>query len=449
MSRERVIVLFNPIHPYAVRFLELAHRRGMRTVVLWTNLDKRSGTWRFPVLRSRAVAANLTVGTDPVALGAVAEHLAGHYEVAAVVPHNEEAVEWCIVLATHLGHSWAQPEVMSRFRDKHALKRHLASVPGGPRINRVALVASVADVRAAMAEHDLDRVVIKPNDGFGNVAIAFVDRATPDEEVAAHLARSKQPMLLEERLEGFECFANGQVNAEGHVDITRVGTYVRAALNGRPNVEIAERATRTSEPHFRTVADYATEVMVASGARRTPFHLECFVTPDGASLVEVGARLAGGDHTIDSRLHGTDIVEAALEQYLDDGSAATVALDWRRHDAEVVGLVSGWSDRHGRIAAVRGVDRAEAMPGFLRWDSPPTTGNVVVPTVDLFGTPWDALLAAPDVETWLERSAALRATVELLVVPHDSRNPWLQLRAHAPRFPRTARRAWSVLATRR
>ena len=44
-----------------------------------------------------------------------------------------------------------------------ALKDHLRSVPDGPRINVTRLVSSAADVRAAMGEHALTRVVLKPD----------------------------------------------------------------------------------------------------------------------------------------------------------------------------------------------------------------------------------------------------------------------------------------------
>ncbi len=448
MTRARVVVLTDPIHPYAVRFLEAAARRGLGTVCLWTSRDSRAGAHRYPALTAEAVVAHHWVDLDEAGLQRAAQLLRTTYDVAAVVPHVEPLVAPSVTLAHLLGLSWAQPQVMSLFRDKHALKQALSRVPGGPRTNRIALVASLEEVRAAMTELDLDRVVIKPNDGFGNVSIGFFDRSTPDAEIAAHLARQGRPMLLEERLEGQEYFANGQVDAAGHVDVTRVGTYVRTTLNGRPNVEVAARAVRTHEPEFALVEAYARHVVRASGVRRTPFHLECIVDADGPCLVEAAARLVGGDSSVDSWLHGVDLVDAALAQYLDDGAAEPLRLDWQRYDAQVLGLVQGISDRVGRIVRVRGLGRAEALPGFHKWHQRPTVGDKVVPTVDLFGNPWSALVTAPDLDTWVERGDLLRSTVELDLAGWGVRHPMLTLRSMAPAVVRAGRRGWVRAAVR-
>ncbi|WP_123391455.1 hypothetical protein [Nocardioides aurantiacus] len=228
----RDIVLIDPTHDYAVAFLEAARARGLGTVCLWTSRARRSDAWAFPALRTDAVSAHYDVALDHSGIRRAADLLSARHDVAAVVPHLEPAVAPCASLASLLGLSWAQPEVLPLFRDKSALKERLARVPGGPRINRTALVADLAQTRAAMSELDLDRVVLKPNDGYGNSTIGFFQRTTPDAEIADHMEGHGRPMLLEERLDGEEYFVNGQVNARGHIDVTRVGAYVRSEING-------------------------------------------------------------------------------------------------------------------------------------------------------------------------------------------------------------------------
>ncbi len=449
MDRRRDIVMIDPTHDYAVWFVDAAWRRGLGTVCLWTGAGSRSQAWAFPRLRSAAVSAHYTVGLDEPGLRRAAALLAERHDVAGVVPFSEPVVAPSAALADLLGLSWAQPEVLPLFRDKRALKLAVQQRPDGPRINRTALVADVHDVRAEMAEQGLDRVVLKPNDGYGNSSIGFFDRSTPDADIAAHLHEHGRTMLLEERLEGVEYFVNGQVDAAGHVDVVRVGVYVRAAINGRPNVEVAHRAVRTHEPEFQVLADYARQVVEATGVRRTPFHLECILDDEGPCLVEVAARLAGGDPTFDSWLHGTDLVDAALVQYVDDGTTDPLPLDWDRYDAQVASHVRGTCDRHGRILRVRGVERATDLPGFVKWGRPPAVGDIVVPTVDVGGTVWDAVVVGPDLDTWEQRVATLRATVEVDVLEPGEGGRVDRARVLAPAVGRLLRRGWAWGVVRR
>ena len=57
---ERVLVLRNPYHDYAVEFIELFQRRwGIRSVAWYTDpTGLRHEGWRYPVLRSASVAAS-------------------------------------------------------------------------------------------------------------------------------------------------------------------------------------------------------------------------------------------------------------------------------------------------------------------------------------------------------------------------------------------------------
>ena len=382
------IVLIDPVHPYAVAFLERARRRGLGTVCLWSDAAVRAGAWAYPALRSEAVTAHVEVDLDEAGLAAVAAVLRRHHRVVAVVPHCEPVLAPSTTLAHLLGLSWAQPEVLRLFRDKHALKAAVAAAPDAPRVNVTALVTSVDQVREVMAAHGLDRVVVKPNDGYGNVRIGFFDTGTDDADIAAHLAGSPVPMLLEEYLEGEEFFVDGQVDALGRAVVVSVGTYRRECHNGRLNVETGARTVRTSEEHFDAVAAYARRVVEATGVRRTPFHLEAKVDQQGPCLIEVAARLVGGDGVVeDSWLHRTDFVDEALRQYLDPGD-------------------------------------------------------------DVFSSPWTVVLTAPDVPELERRCNPVRDALTLDVVSAADPRLVLHTRALAPAATRWVRRARAEQVTR-
>jgi hypothetical protein len=196
------------------------------------------------------------------------------------------------------------------------------------------------------------------------------------------------PMLLEEYLEGEEFFVDGQVDALGRAVVVSVGTYRRECHNGRLNVETGARTVRTSEEHFDAVAAYARRVVEATGVRRTPFHLEAKVDQQGPCLIEVAARLVGGDGVVeDSWLHRTDFVDEALRQYLDPGD-------------------------------------------------------------DVFSSPWTVVLTAPDVPELERRCNPVRDALTLDVVSAADPRLVLHTRALAPVATRWVRRARAEQVTR-
>ena len=388
------IVLQDPYHPYAVRFISLARERGLSTVCLYTDAaDMARNIGKFPVLAGPDVSASYLV--EGRSLEDVAAHLRRAHRVVAVVPHGEPAVLPLARLAELLDLPWAQPGVLERFRDKHALKAYLRSVPGGPRINAIAAVRTVEDVRAALATGEFDRFVLKPNDGFGNTTIGFFD--ADDDPAALELylrERAGAALLMEEYIGGEEYFVDGQVDADGEVECFAVWKYRRADINGRQAVSIGDISVRTSDPVFAPVVEYATHVMQATGLRSSPFHLECKVDESGPCLIEVGARLAGGDLAeIDPLLHGSlDMVALALHYYLGESEHAASGADWAKYDEYVFGTVNGVSTTQGLVYEVEGQASVEGRADFVAWGQPPKRGVRLVPTVDLLNKPWRAVV---------------------------------------------------------
>jgi hypothetical protein len=406
-------VLLDPYHPYAVRLIEALHRQhALRVVAVYSDRrELRRQAHKYPVLGGPLVSASYIAG--PGGLAGLAAHLREHHDVRAVVPHQEPGVLPLLELADRLGLAWAQPQVLGRFRAKGTLKEHLRRAPQPPRINATALVDDVAGVRAAVERHGLDRFVLKPDDGYGNVAVGVLEATAADSAIAEHLGRRPgQRWLLEEFLDGPELFVNGQVDAAGAVTVYSVTRYVRRDEGGRTGLALGDVSIRTDDPLFAPSAAYAASVIRASGLRRSPWHLELKVDDQGPCLIEVGARLPGGGHAdYDEMLHGgaLDPFAVAARHYVDE-STAHVPLDWAAYDAAHLGQINGLSTGAGRVSSVHGLAVVEALPEFVRWEHRPRVGERLVATRDLLSHPWRVTVRTDDLErygTLLRRVPAL------------------------------------------
>lgn len=435
------LLVQDPYRPYAVRFIELfARRYGMRTVAFYTDpVQMRRHRREFPQLHGPLISASYLVGEDE--LDAFTAMLAQRHSIAAVAPFWEGTLLPAARIAEGLGLSWAQPEVIARFRDKAAFKDHLRSVPGGPRVNVSVLVASVEEVRAAVADHGLDRYVLKPNDGFGNQGIGFFDSATPPGEVAAYVEDVGGELVLEEYVDGPELFVDGIVDSEGVPTSWSVWRYLRADANGRQGVCLGAVQVRRHDPLFEQAVDYTGAVMRASGLRRNPFHLELKVDDRGPCLIEVAGRLPGADYaTLDGELHGTlDVFGVSAHHYLTDQPYGAVELDWDAYDATVRGQVNGISTTTGRVFEVVGREQAEADPAFVRWVAAPEFGNRVEPTVDFLTEPWRMVVSTDDEAEYDAVSERMRALVRVNATTDGLKPALGRYTAFAPVLAREAR----------
>lgn len=393
---ERQVLLQDPYHAYGQYMIELLERRyGIRSVCFYTEpLTHRLEARKFPALSSAGVVASYLV--KPTQLDDFARMLAQRHQIAAVMPLNEPAVTPAVQLAAALGLSWAQPEIMARFRDKYALKQSLADVPDGPRVNAFRSVSSMGDVAEFIATNHPRRIVIKPRDGFGNQGVGIFDADSPDEIAAMLRAADGRSLLIEEFLEGEEYFVNGQVDGAGRIAIIAIFNNSRVSINGREGVHIEYRKVDHQDPRFAVLSDYVSRVVAATGLRRNPFHAELIIDSQGPCLVEIAARLCGTNNVFEmNQLHGGafDAFDLAAHYYLSSTDYGPFGLDWARYDFGAYRQVLGLSEKSGCIHELSGVAEVEAGPHFRGWVQRPRFSQHVSPTVDLFSTPWKLELA--------------------------------------------------------
>ncbi len=412
MSGEYVIQ--DPYNDYAIRFIQHVHRSfGWKAVCYYTDTsDLRRNFHLFPQLGDPAlVSASYRVSESGMAR--FIEHLRIDHDIRAVVPHKEPAVMNASRIAAALGLSWSQPRVLERFRHKESLKEHLRRVAPDLRMNESRLVDNPRQARTVADELGLDRFVLKPNDGFGNVNIGFFDRGTTQQQLSRFWGGSGR-LLLEEYVGGLEYQCDGQVDAAGTVTVFDVMEYVRAEVNGRPNIKLGSGQVRHSSPLFAQIAEYTERVVRASGLRRSPFHAEVKVDERGPCLIECGARMVGmGQGPTINLMHAgaLDVFDVAAHYYASDQDYGPIPTDWTVYDSHLVWQVSGAVTRTERVFNLQGIDDVESLPGFAFWIQRPYVGERLHETTDLFGRSFIAVIEGTDEAELQKRADYIRETV--------------------------------------
>jgi hypothetical protein len=390
----RQYLIQDPHHEYAVRFIDhLFRKHGHRAVCFYTDRAHRLRQEReFQILASDRIAASYDVPLDE--LETFAQHVRAHYDIAGIIPFNEPAVLPAAQLAALLDLDCPQQEVMPRFRDKHAMKEHLRGT-AGLRVNRSQRVTSIDDILDARARV-MPRFVLKPNDGYGNRAVGIFDKRSTRDEIDKYLERARgRQLVMEEFVGGQEYFVNGQVDARGNVSVVAAFAYERAAANGHPQIDAETWKVPHASAVFSVLAEYAQAVLIATGLRRSPFHLELKIDEQGPCLIEVGARFAGLKNVfLCERLHGSlDLFDVAAHYYLHADDYGPLALDWTAYDARAIRYVHGISTQRHRVYDVSNVRTVERLPHFLQWAKKPVLGERVEITHDCLSAPWSVILA--------------------------------------------------------
>ena len=389
-------VILDPQHVYGVRLVEALRRDfGLAPVCVYS--DSRAELRlraQFPALRGAAAAGHYYL--DQGSLDDLAAEIGSRHRVVAVVPYSEQAIVPGLELMRRLGLQWNAPATLARFRDKAALKAHIAARDPTLALGLATLVRTAEEVGGQPLP---PRFVIKPVDGFGNANIGFFDRATCRvADIAAYLAsRPGGRFILEEFFAGPEYAVNGQMDHLGEPHIIDVSRYERAADNGRPNLYHRTHHVRRQEPAFAPLVAYAARVMRATGLVRCPFHMEVILADEGPRLVEVGARLGGTHYALMSQdVHGgrLDVFALAAHYYASAQDYGTPAFDWDFYDRIHYLHLDGICRTPGRIAKVDGVQGVEAMPEFRGWVVKPRLGAALQRTVDLYTVPYSFHLAS-------------------------------------------------------
>ncbi|GAA4782144.1 ATP-grasp domain-containing protein [Streptomyces ziwulingensis] len=254
-------------------------------VVLLTGTEP---SWEKPHITDHAVVDL----SDPAALLAGGQALAGRHDIAGVMTWDEWSLVPTARLARLLGLSTNAPEVMQACRDK-ALARSLFARHGVPSAASVS-VRTRQEAEAA-AERIGYPVVLKPASHAGAIGVLRVDDR--DQLTAAYQAAEQTAgqgtestsVLVEEFLDGPEI----SVECVTYRGTTTVVAVNRKTISPPPHFEQLAHRIDAADPLLGLVAPAARAAVEALGITTGVSHIEMRLVHGRPRLIEVNGRLAG------------------------------------------------------------------------------------------------------------------------------------------------------------
>jgi biotin carboxylase len=406
-------LVLDPTDDYARRMVEFLGRVGLQAVAVLTSPWRRAqwhNGWQHRL--AELVVASYEVEGEPVA--DVAARLAADFPegFSGIVPWDEMSILYGAELGERLELGWNPRHVIERCRDKGVMKEYLRRA-GTVRVNAGAVVHDAEEAIAFQEALGRWPVVVKPTGGAGSAHVTFAEE--PGELLRGCqevLESGDGEVLLEEYVGGVELAVNGMVDRAGDFLITDVWLYDRRESHGVPNLYYETTKVGTGDL-FWELARYAAAVIDTLELRRAPVHMEVKVDDHGPCLIEVGARLPGGNQPmLASRLHGRSLFELAACHYLDELPLSPKDVDYERYDQLAACIVSGIQPVPlSAVRALHGLPEVEALPSFVGTGLLRRPGMPLARTIDLRSKSYEVYLMHEDPEQ-VERDA--KAVRELL-----------------------------------
>lgn len=299
-------------------------------------------------------------------------HAVAHRPVKASLTFSDFFVGSAAVAARHLGLRGTTPDSPALLRDKSAVRRALdeAKLPNP----QWAVVSLLEPVTTSPIGYPC---IVKPVDGSASWDVMRITNdAVLQEAVRLHLARREygrkvQPkhlFLFEEELQGplysVEGFSvNGEAIIWGYSD--------RLLIN--PPFFVEARTTFSGVMPHKDVPNFTNDILVATRYDFGPFHLEFILTEAGPRLVEFNPRLIGGRAYYRMNLCSNDnVVTYIMRRYL--GETPGEFTPFRASTQRDI-----YAPQEGILKAIRGVERAQELPGIVEVSLRVDVGDRVMP----------------------------------------------------------------------
>lgn len=440
---QQQVFIQNPHHSYGTEFVRIfAQKYGLKAVCNYT--DARDATVslpRYPSLLGPDVVASLH--SAPGHVESLIAVLATQYNIGVALPHNEIVLSDTIRINEALGLDWVSADVLRRFRNKESLKDYVRLQDPSLGISPSVLVSSVQDIRDAMERYGFNRVVLKPNDGWGNLGVGFFDRDSSDAQLAQFIADAQgHQLLLEEYFGGREFYTCGQVDGQGNVTTFALFETVKGEANGRENIDYEVRLVRSHDEAFAPLMAFTEGVVRATGLTRSPFHVDMKFDDGQPKLIEMGARMVGDSRAYDlNHVHGggIDVFDISSHYYLTADPYGPINLDWDRYNSVAFRSVQGINSRHQRLYAMGGVREVEALPQFVRWAHKTAIGDTLPVTQDLLSAPWQVTIQGASEDELDRTSHHIRSLLTINDVANPVRRAALQAKALLPGIARNVK----------
>ncbi|MDN5382153.1 MULTISPECIES: ATP-grasp domain-containing protein [Streptomyces] len=304
---------------------------------------------------------------------------------AAVLTGSEIGVEFADLLSEALGLPGNGTELSRARRDKYAMIERIKAcgVPGA----RQLLVESEEQLRA-WHERIGGTIVLKPLRSAAGDGVSFC--STPDQSAAAYklladrttvFSESAAGVVAQEYLVGTEYIVN-TVSCQGRHQVTDAWQTERISVNGVTDLLVETYLLPAADAAVRELTPYAFEVLDALGIQYGPAHLEIKRTPNGPRLVEIGARISGGELPYYAqRAIGEGQLEWTVDAYLrPDRFAARAGQNYRVRRA--IGWAGLASPYEGRLVGYRDLQKIRELPSVVDVRTLVRPGEWIRRTVD-------------------------------------------------------------------
>jgi biotin carboxylase len=403
--------------------------RGKTVLFVGAGRHQRRAIARAQELGLRAVAVDRNPDAAGLALADAGEvvdfqDVEGVVEVArrhavdgVLTVSADRAVPVVAAVAEEVGLPGIGTDVAHLMTQKIAMRRRLAEV-GVPQ-PRFAAARDLASARAA-AETVGFPAVLKPADSGGQRGLFRLESVDDlDAHLHAALAESAGGEVVLERFhDGLEL--NGLVVArDGEAAVLTLSDRLRPPGVGFGVGWIHVYPTTIFGDTLEEAARVAAHATRALGLRDGIAFPQLLVTDDGVLVVEVAARIPGGQMA-DLARHavGVDLVEVALRQALGEPVADSVALPNRQQPLAIRFLTASPGPlRPGRVVSIGPLDEVLASPGVVQAELYLQVGETIRP-VRLDGDRRGYVIAIADTNVEaLQRAEAAARLLQVEVEP--------------------------------
>jgi biotin carboxylase len=257
----------------------------------------------------------------------------------------------------------------------------------GLRTPRQVLATDEAELLAWHQEVE-GRIVVKPLRSAAGDGVAFCD--TPGQSAEAFAAIMGREnifslpnlgVVAQEYLPGAEYIIN-TVSCAGRHQVTDNWGSGRLSVNGICDLLVEGVLLEPNAPGLGKLTAYASAVLDALGIEFGPAHLEIKMTPEGPCLIEIGARISGGELPYFA-------AEAIGESQLDwtvDCYVRPERFDARCGTPYRLKRYFAWSALAspycGTLLSYRGLEHIEALQSFRALRILVAPGSAIQPTVN-------------------------------------------------------------------
>lgn len=306
-----------------------------------------------------------------------------------------------------LGVPGTTPTTAELFRDKARMKDELRR--HGLPCARHKLIRTWGDAEAFVAEVGLP-LVLKPPAGMG---CKSTWRIGSTDELRAALralhASPERPALAEEFLRGRE-YSFETITIGGAVRFQSCSRYYPTPLEvmETPWIQWVVVLPRDIDgPEFADARALGVKAIAALGLETGFTHMEWFRRDDGSLAIgEIAARPPGAHIVLaNGYAHDADLYRAWARAVIDDAFDGP----WQRKYAVGVAYLRGVG--RGRVVAVRGVDKANALVGHMAVES--RLPKVGAPRADSYEGDGYVVVRDPDVEQVKRAMTTIIETIQI------------------------------------